>query len=235
MKTIMIIGAGKGLGLALAKRFGKEHFQVALVARNEKKLEEMVQELEAQGIQASYYVADIYKKTEIAAATNKIQETYGKIDVLEFSPTPGHFPPTPVSDLTEDNLRDTFEAYVISALNVVQSVLPDMLRRKEGAMLFTTGLSAMHSISVLGNIGIAMSGLRNYLGNLHNQLAPEGIFVAHRSLGVFIKEAGEGTVSDPDVIADMWFKAYSNRDTWEEEYPKGVRPEHLFFDTAEQK
>lgn len=68
MKTLVIIGAGKGLGLSLAKRFGKENFQVALVARTEQKLKEMVDELKAISIEASYYIADITKKDEIERA-----------------------------------------------------------------------------------------------------------------------------------------------------------------------
>ncbi|MDI3095012.1 SDR family NAD(P)-dependent oxidoreductase [Priestia megaterium] len=229
MKTIAIIGAGKGLGLSLAKRFGKEGFEVALVARNAVKLQEMVDELKVAGIQASYFTADIYSKEQIEQAISGIKEKYGHIDVLEFSPTPGKFPPTSVLDLTVENARDLFEGYVVSAVNVVNAVLPDMLSKKEGALLFTTGLSALHPITMMGNIGIAMSGMRNYIANLHTELSPKGIFVGHRSLGLFMKESGTGTFDDPDVIANMWYQAYAEKNVWEEEYPKGVNPQTIVF------
>lgn len=229
MKTLVIIGAGKGLGLSLAKRFGKESFQVALVARNAGKLQEIVDELNAVGIQASYFTADIYSKEQIEQAITGIKEKYGHIDVLEFSPTPGHFPPTSVLELTAENARDVFEAYVVSANHVVNAVLPDMLVKKEGSLLFTTGLSALYPVPMMGNIGIALAGLRNYLANLHTELSSKGIFVGHRSLGVFIKEPGIGTINDPDVIANMWYEAYAEKKVWEEEYPKGVTPETVVF------
>ncbi|MEV5025466.1 SDR family NAD(P)-dependent oxidoreductase [Paenibacillus sp. LPE1-1-1.1] len=225
MKTIAIIGAGKGFGLSLAKRFGKEGFQVALVARNAVKLQEMVDELTVAGIQASSFTADIYSKEQIEQAITGIKEKYGHIDVLEFSPTPGNFPPTSVLELTVENARDLFEGYVISTINVVNAVLPDMLTKKEGSLLFTTGLSALYPVPMMGNIGIAMSGMRNYIANLHTELSPKGIFVGHRSLGLFIKEPGAGTFDDPDVIADMWYQAYTEKNVWEEEYPKGVTPQ----------
>ncbi|MEC0181060.1 dehydrogenase [Paenibacillus peoriae] len=82
---------------------------------------------------------------------------------------------------------------------------------------------------MVGNIGVAMSGLRNYVANLHTELSPKGIFVGHRSLGVLIKEPGVGTVNDPDVIANMWYQAYTEKKVWEEEYPKGVTPETIVF------
>jgi short-subunit dehydrogenase len=229
MKTIAIIGAGKGLGLSLAKRFGKEGFQVSLVARNAAKLQEMVDELKVAGIQASYFIADIYNKEQIEQAITGIKEKYGRIDVLEFSPTLGSFPPTSVLELTVENARDLFEGYVGSAINVVNAVLPDMLSKKEGALLFTTGLSALYPVPMMGNIGIAMSGLRNYIANLHTELSPKGIFISHRSLGLFMKEPGAGTFDDPDVIATMWYQAYAEKNVWEEEYPKGVTPQTIVF------
>ncbi|MED4953338.1 SDR family NAD(P)-dependent oxidoreductase [Paenibacillus macerans] len=229
MKTLAIIGAGRGFGLSLAKRFGKEGYQVALVARNAVKLQGMVDELKADDIEASYFTADIYSKEQIEQAIAGIKEKYGHIDVLEFSPTPGNYPPTSVLELTVENARDLFEAYVVSAIHAVNAVLPDMLAKKEGSLLFTTGLSALCPVPMMGNIGIALSGLRNYIANLHTELSPKGIFVGHRSLGLFIKEPGTGTFDDPDIIADMWYQAYTEKKVWEEEYPKGVTPETIVF------
>jgi short-subunit dehydrogenase len=65
MKTLAIVGAGKGLGLSIAKRFGKAGFQIALMARNIQKLQSMVDELRGNGVEVSYFVADIYKKEQI--------------------------------------------------------------------------------------------------------------------------------------------------------------------------
>ena len=233
MKTLAIFGAGKGLGLSLAKRFGKEGFQVALVARNAVKLQEMVDELTTLGIESAYFTADIYSKEQIEAAVSAIKEKFGKIDVLEISPVPGNYPPTSVLNLTIENARDAFEGYAASSINIVNAILPDMLERKDGALLFTTGFSALHPMAMMGNIGVGIAGLRNYVANLHTELQDKGIYVGHRSLALFISEPGTGKVSDPDVIADMWYKAYSEKDVWEQEYPKGITPGALLAFHAE--
>ena len=227
MKTLAIFGAGKGLGLSLAKRFGKEGFQVALVARNAVKLQEMVDELKTKGIESAYFTADIYSKDQIESAVSAIKKRFGKIDVLEVSPVPSNYPPTSVLNLTIENARDAFEGYAASSINIVNAVLPDMLDRKDGALLFTTGFSALHPMAMMGNIGGGIAGLRNYVANLHTELKDKGIYVGHRSLALFITEPGTGKVSDPDVIADMWYKAYSEKDVWEQEYPKGITAEAL--------
>jgi len=227
MKTLAIIGAGKGLGLSLAKRFGKEGFQVALVARKAVKLQEMVTELNAIGIEASYFIADIYSKEEIEQAISGIKEKYGQIDVVEVSPVPSNYPPTSVLELTIENARDAFEGFAASSINIVNAVLPDMLAKQDGALLFTTGFSSMHPFPMMGNMGVGLGALRNYITNLHTELLPKGIFVGHRALALFISEPGTGKVGDPDVIADMWYQAYTEKKVWEEEYPKGITPEAL--------
>ncbi|MGE7603512.1 SDR family NAD(P)-dependent oxidoreductase [Peribacillus sp. NPDC097675] len=233
MKTLAIIGAGKGLGLSLAKRFGKEGFQVALVARNAVKLQEMVDELTAMDIESSYFTADIYSKEQIETAIAAIKEKYGQIDVVEVSPVPGNYPPTSVLELTIENARDAFEGYAASSINIVNAVLPDMMARKNGALLFTTGFSALHPMAMMGNIGVGIAGLRNYVANLHTELQDKGIFVGHRSLALFISEPGTGKVNDPDVIADMWYEAYTEKTVWEQEYPKGITAEALLSFHAE--
>lgn len=97
-------------------------------------------------------------------------------------------------ELTAENVKNVFEGHVLGAINVVNQVLPEMLAKKEGALLFTAGLSSLYPMPMLGNLGIAMSALRNYVANLHTELVPEGIFVGHRALGVLVKEPGVGTL-----------------------------------------
>ncbi len=228
MKTMVIAGAGKGLGLSIARRFGKEGFQIVLIARTAEKLQSMVDELKEKGIEASYFVADLGNKEQVEKAIADVKEKYGKIDVVEFSPGGSMTSVTPL-EVTTENAQAAFDAVIVSAIHVVNSVVSDMIERGEGALLFTSGLSAMFPISILGNIGISMAGLRNYIANLHTVLTPKGILVANRPLGLLIKPAGTGGVSDPDVIADMWYQVYTEKLGGEEEYPKGVTPETMLF------
>ena len=223
MKTIVIVGAGKGLCLSLAKRFGKEDFQVALIARNEEKLQSMVEELNGLGVKASCYTADIYQKDQIERAFGFVKATYGVIDVLEFSPTAGNFPPTSVLELTPENVLDVFNGMVIGAINCVNLVLPDMQKRGSGTILFTAGLSAMYPIPMMGNIGIAMTGLSNYAANLSTELEPKGIHAGLMALGLFMKP-GTGAANDPEVIADAIYKKYAENRPGVEAYPEGVTP-----------
>lgn len=228
MKTMVIVGAGKGLGLSLAKRFGKEGFQIALVARNAEKLQSMVDILKDAGVEASYFVADIYSKEQMEKALADAKEKYGQIDIVEFSPTTNS-PLASALDLTAENVRDLFEGLVVSAINLIKIVVPDMLARGEGALLFTSGLSAVYPMPMLANVGIPLAGLHNFVSNLHAELSPKGIFVAQRSLGLIISKPGTGTFNDPEMIADMWYRVYTERLDADDVYPEGITPSTLVW------
>src|SRR4051812_11500554 len=67
-KTIAIVGAGPGVGLAVAERFGREGFNVALLARNLQRLERMARELFAKGIEAKAFAADMLDRPGLRVA-----------------------------------------------------------------------------------------------------------------------------------------------------------------------
>ncbi|MFT8310909.1 MAG: SDR family NAD(P)-dependent oxidoreductase [Sporolactobacillus sp.] len=224
MKTMVIVGAGKLLGMSLARQFGKHNFQIALVARNENKLSEMKSELEREGIKASYHIADIYNKDQITGAFREIYKTHGEVDLLEFSPTAGHYRPVPVLDLQVEQAEDAFIGNVVAAIRCTNVVLSSMLKRKSGALLFTTGLSAIYPNPQMADSSIAKAGLRSYISNLKNELTQKNIFVGHISLGIFLR-AGTGGLDDPESVAKLWYEKYSENRYGEEVYPEGMTSE----------
>jgi short-subunit dehydrogenase len=212
MKNIVIVGAGPGLGMSIAKKFGKNGFRVALIARNEEKLNQLVIELEQLGIEAASFQADILNKAQISLAFATIKEKYGFIDVVEYSPTPSIDTVTSALDVTEENALYQFQFNVLGAISSIREVLPDMLDKQSGALLFTTGGAAINPVPMMGNVGIAVSGLRNYIFNLNSELKDKGIYAGHISIGIWM-QPNSGV---QDKIADIWYDMYTKRDRVEE-------------------
>ncbi|MBX9997631.1 MULTISPECIES: SDR family NAD(P)-dependent oxidoreductase [Priestia] len=212
MKNIVIVGAGPGLGMSIAKKFGKNGFRVALIARNEEKLNQLVIELEQLGIEAASFQADILNKDQISLAFTTIKEKYGFIDVVEYSPTPSIDTVTNALDVTEENALYQFQFNVLGAISSIREVLPDMLDKQSGALLFTTGGAAVNPVPMMGNVGIAVSGLRNYIFNLNSELKDKGIYAGHISIGIWM-QPNSGV---QDKIADIWYDMYTKRDRVEE-------------------
>ncbi|MFD6107469.1 hypothetical protein ACFWFQ_32945, partial [Nocardia salmonicida] len=120
---------------------------------------------------------------------------------------------TGAKDTTATSARAQFEIGVAGALTAAQTVLPGMRAAGDGALLFTTGMSAVVPLPMMGNAGIAQAGLRNWATAVRADLAAEGVYIGHVSIGVLIVAgSAEG---DPDTIADRWHALAQARDTFE--------------------
>jgi NAD(P)-dependent dehydrogenase (short-subunit alcohol dehydrogenase family) len=86
--SLVIVGAGPNLGLAVARRFGREGFAVGLIARSDSRLVKLTAQLRLDGITSSSAAADIRDGDALANAIQTLAAELGPIEVLEFSPLP---------------------------------------------------------------------------------------------------------------------------------------------------
>ncbi|MEU5644346.1 SDR family NAD(P)-dependent oxidoreductase [Streptomyces milbemycinicus] len=189
------------------------------------KLEALAAALGEEGITAGAYAADATDEKDLAAALTAAADDLGRIGVLSYSPAPvwdhsgdglpdlGAMGFTSALETTPASARAQFDLVVGGALTAVATVLPAMREARDGALLFTTGRSAITPMPILGNAGIAQAGLRNWADNAHAELAADGVYVGHISVGVpILPGTGEG---DPDAIADRWYRLTRTRDAFE--------------------
>jgi NADP-dependent 3-hydroxy acid dehydrogenase YdfG len=223
MPTIAIVGAGPGLGLSIATVFGRNGFSVALVARTQDKLDRLAAELAESGVDAAGFAADIMDRRSLAAAFTRIKERFGDIDVLEYSPAPHNPVPgvtmTTALDATVDNLQPQLDYYLYGALTAAQQVLPDMIKRDTGTLLFTTGGSSMDPLAAppeFGTVAIGSAALRAWVLKLHQATAGTGVYAAHVPIFAWIGAGGPET--QPDTIAQRYWDIFIKRDGAEHPY-----------------
>ncbi|GHG40547.1 MULTISPECIES: SDR family NAD(P)-dependent oxidoreductase [Amycolatopsis] len=212
-KTLVVVGAGPGLGMGVARAFGRRGFRVGLIARTASRLAALVAELAELGISAAAFPADIRDRAALAAALEHAGETWGPIDVLEYSPSPtGAI--TTATRTTAEAMTAQLELHVLGAVTAVGQVLRGMRAHGGGTLLLTTGVSSTVPAPFLANVGAAMAGLRSWAHALHAELRPEGIHAAAVTIasGV-IPGAGE---ADPDAIGDRYYELYRQPDRVEE-------------------
>ncbi|MEU1301642.1 SDR family NAD(P)-dependent oxidoreductase [Streptomyces shenzhenensis] len=208
MPVIAIVGAGPGLGIEIARAFGKKGFQVALVARTQSKLDALAEELGSEGIEAAGFAADIKRPDTITAAFEQITDRFGRVDVLEFSPVDQTLAAVNVLDVTLDNTAPQLEFY-LGGIHAIRQVIPGMIETKSGTILVTTGGGSIHPFPGLANITLAAGALRNYTLNLHEELAQHGIYVAHVGISAWIGGGHPGAA--PEVIAEAYTELYETR------------------------
>lgn len=212
-RTLVVVGAGPGLGLGVARAFGTRGFRVALVARTRSTLGLLVRDLEERGVTAAAFPADIRDRDALTAALDGVEDTFGTIDVLEYSPSPTG-PITGAAATTVESATAQFELNVLGAVSAVQRVLPGMRARGDGAILLTTGISSTVPAPFLANVGLAMAALRNWAYCLHDELRRDGVYVGTVTIASGVIPGGGE--ADPDAIGARYHRMYRERDRVEE-------------------
>lgn len=203
-KLLLIVGAGPGIGLSTAKKFGREGFIVALIARRESALKKYEEELSNLGIEAKGFTGDISSEVSLRASIESVLKTYGKIDVLLYNAAAGK--PGKPTDLNAEDLISDFNISVVGALTTVKASLPYI---EKGAILMTGGGLALTPYADFASLSIGKSGIRSLARSLHQELSPKGIYVGTLTIKGFVKE---GTYYSAENIADAFYRMYQNQD-----------------------
>lgn len=215
MSVIAILGAGQGMGQAIGKLFGQQGYKVALLSRDPARLTPIVADLAAAGIEAAAFRADVTDVGSIQSGLAAVKARFGAIDVLEYSPSNPTLPQASASQITRGTLQPWFDFQLFGAIAAAAEVLPDMLERKRGTILVTTGASSVRpemGYPAFAAAGVAMGALRNWALALHAELAPSGVQVGHVAIGTFIGQSAE---TSAEAIAPLYWDLHTDRDALE--------------------
>ena len=176
-KLIVIVGAGKGMGISIARAFGRHDFKVALIARKRPKLEVLAEKLRAEGIESYVYPANASDTSSLTAAFESIKTELGKIDVLVYNAalmSAGNS-----TELTSEEMMRHYQLDVVGAMHCVRLVLPDQLSSGTGTILFTGGLFGVHPHynSDYACLSIGKAALRALAFMLDGELQSTGVHV----------------------------------------------------------
>ena len=134
---IIIVGAGPGLGAAVARRFGAAGYAVALIGRTPDRLRRLAEDLQSAGVHANWSAVDVTHAAALAAAVEQLAQAAGRVDVLHFNPSV--YRPRTALELTAEELLEDVRLGVAALLTAVQAARPFM---REGARVVVTGSAA---------------------------------------------------------------------------------------------
>jgi NADP-dependent 3-hydroxy acid dehydrogenase YdfG len=209
MTTIAIIGAGAGLGLAVARRFGREGYSVALLARNRTHLNDLAATLRNEGITAQGFTADVRDTASLRTALGEAAEHLGAIEVLQYSPVPAKEFMRPVLETAAADLVGPVEFSIYGPVTAALQVIPGMRALGRGTILFVNGASAVRPRGTVAGTSIAFAGESAYAQLLHDELTPEGIHVAQLIIPLGI--GGGDPAHEPDALAETLWRIHTER------------------------
>ncbi|MCD7035406.1 SDR family NAD(P)-dependent oxidoreductase [Metabacillus sp. GX 13764] len=206
-KGMIIVGAGPGISLGAAKKFGRNGYKIALIARRKEALLQYENELKSEGIAAKGFEGDASSEESLKAAIQAAIRELGRVDVLLYNAAAGK-PGKPTS-LTAENLMNDFKISVAGALTSVKEALPHL---DGGAVLLTGGGLAIHPAADLASLSIGKAGIRSLSHTLHQELKEQGIYVGTLIVKGFVQE---DTYYSPDHIGEAFYKMAEDRNTHE--------------------
>ncbi|MDN4479732.1 SDR family NAD(P)-dependent oxidoreductase [Demequina muriae] len=177
MPTIAIVGAGPNLGGAVARRFGREGYSVALISRDQAKLDSLAEALAEHGITAKGYSADVKDGAQLEAALANAAAELGPITALQYSPLPSRDYLKPVLDLTPELALEALQFSALGLIHAARAVLPSMREAGEGSIILINGGTSVKARHGFAGTSVAFPAESAYGEMLHDALGEEGIRV----------------------------------------------------------
>jgi short-subunit dehydrogenase len=210
---LLLVGAGPGLGVAVARRFAVGGYRVTLVARSNDKLGDLAGGLSDTGAEISTIEADASDPEALGARLAVLYRGERAPGVIIYNAVMGA--PDELLSATVDHLQAAYAVDVISAIVVAQVAAPAMKAAGFGTMIVTGGGFADHPIPSLATVSLGKAALRSAATMLGSDLEPDGIRVATLTIAGQIVA---GTAFDPERIAERYWDVVQTDGPWQAEF-----------------
>ncbi|WP_273852901.1 SDR family NAD(P)-dependent oxidoreductase [Guptibacillus spartinae] len=195
MKTILITGAGSGLGSELAKHWANEGHHIIAVGRTKKKLESICRHIEQENKMCTIFQCDISNPEEVSCLVKKMVDNRLEIDLLVNNAGIGTF--GPLESLMISDIHDVIDTNVKGTIFTTQAFLP-MLKEKKGRIMniiSTAGLKGKNHETVYVASKYAVRG---FTESLWKELEGTGV----SATAVYMGGMNTPFWSESDHIAD---------------------------------
>ncbi len=225
-KVCVVTGVGPGTGAGMARRFAEGGYKVAMIARNEDRLNEIA--TESDNLFA--YPGSVREEDEVNELIARISKELGPVDVLLHNAvrgTRGTF-----LEIDPIDLEKNFKVNVMGYLYLARAVAPHMIEQGWGAIIATGNTAATRGKDFFAGFAGTKAAQRILGESMARDLGPKGVHVAYIMIDAAIdvpwtREAfadkPDEFFTKPSAIADtVWHLAHQDKSAWT--YDITVRP-----------
>lgn len=174
-KVVLITGGSRGLGLVLAREFGKRGARVAICARNREQLDRAAQDLRSRAIEAYSFACDVTDRQQVERGIEALRQQWGPVDVLVNNA--GTIAVGPIDSLTVDDYRESLDIHFWGPLYTMLAVLPEMRRSREGRIVNISSIGGRISVPHLVSYSAGKFALAGLSEGLHAELLKDNVRV----------------------------------------------------------
>ena len=175
-KVVLITGAGRGIGRAIALAFAKEGARVAVTGRSMDRLAPVVDEIRAAGGEAEAFLLDVTQADDAPRVAGKVVEAWGRIDILVNNAGVITYD-TPVWATTVEQWDEVMNANLRGMFLVCHGVIPHMMEREQGIIINIGSSSGRQPEGDYGAYVASKYGVVGYTASLAHSLRSHGIRV----------------------------------------------------------
>ena len=212
-RHLLLVGAGPGLGEAVARRFAEGAYRITLLARSPDRLSELADGLAETGADVETVLADVSDAEGLSVRIGELYTGSGAPGVILYNAVMGA--PDQLLSSTVAHLQTAYAVDVLGAIVVAQAAVPSMRAAGHGTILFTGGGFADHPVPALATISLGKAALRSAATMLQADLEPDGIRVASLTIAGQIVA---GTSFDPKLIAERYWEIVHSDSDWRAEF-----------------
>lgn len=175
-KTVLITGAAKGIGRAIAEVFAENNFNVIINYLSSKNSAlSLTNELQERGLSTLALCADVTQKTQVVKMFEQAYEAFGSIDVLVNNAGISNY--KLFQEITEEEWDRMINVHLKGMYNCTQQVVPEMIRKREGKIINISSIWGMVGASCEVSYSTAKAGMIGFTKALAKELGPSNIQV----------------------------------------------------------
>jgi NAD(P)-dependent dehydrogenase (short-subunit alcohol dehydrogenase family) len=224
--VVVGVGASRGTGAAVARRFAREGFHVFLGARSGERLESVAKEIAAMGARATPVRMDTTRSEDVSRLLDQAVSEGGSLDAVIYNAGNNRF--KPLLEMEDDFFEDVWRLVCFGGFLVGREAARRMLPQGSGSVLFTGATASLRARPPFTAFASAKAALRAVAHGMAREFGPQGIHVAHvvidggidgdqlnQRFPAFKEQRGGDGMLDPDAIAEaFWALHAQDRTAW---------------------
>ena len=216
----IVVGAGPGLGAALARRFAEAGMAVADARRRRESAEDLAREVGGRA-----YACDAPEADAVETLFQAVERDLGDPELVVYNA--GAYKPGGLLEIDPADFERCWRIGCLGGLHVGQAAARRMTAAGRGTIIFTGATASLRGGKGFANLAVPKFGLRALAQSMAREFGPQGVHIAHTIIdgqiaadreGYRPGERGEDAVLDPAAVAEAYYGLHrQHRSAWTHE------------------
>jgi 3-oxoacyl-[acyl-carrier protein] reductase len=227
-KVAIVVGAGRGIGEAIALRFAEQGAHLVLAARTASDLDRVAAQIRAGKNKALAHATDVTDRLQVNRLVEASLEAFGRIDVL-VNAAGSYGPIGPLWEVDPEEWVNAFSVNIFSAFLLCQAVLPHMIRARRGKIVHFSGGGATAPLPRFTAYGVSKGALVRLTETLAEEVREYNIQINAIAPGAVDTKLQDQVLAAGTKAGDLYHRMRRLRETGEGATPRDLPAELAVF------